>query len=307
MSDEHAAGGGAAPAPTPVAGRAPSPPTWPTSSRRGSSYPRASTWSTPPRSPRKPARPACAEHADREAEFAVAVEERLDQAREHAAAQVAGLETAVEQARAQAARADKNARAAEETAGRRTPNPAGSSRNRTRLTCPRGADVMAFGSTSAIFNCWVHDSMYETALFIGQLSVTTYKAALFNNTGTPDNTAVATSAKYNACVWVTANEVTDATNWLAGGRTIGAPTSPPAAYSALAYVMIDAADTAGGGNVTLANVYGDLVYDDAITTPVADQALAYHSYGGSAQGVTAGTFTVVWHANGVARWVHTPA
>jgi len=166
---------------------------------------------------------------------------------------------------------------------------------------------VAFGTSSAIFNCWVYDSFYETASFVGALSTTTYKAALFNNTTTPDGTAIATAAKYNGGVWITANEVTDVTNWVAGGRGLGTPSSPPASYSAQNYVMFDAADTAGGGNVTLANVYGDLVYDDVLVTPVADQALCYHSYGGSPQGVTAGTFTIVWHANGVARWTHTAA
>lgn len=169
---------------------------------------------------------------------------------------------------------------------------------------------MAFGATSAIFNSWVHDSLYETASFVGTISdATNWKAALFNNSVTPDNTAVSASCKYNGGTWLVANEVTDVTNWAAGGRAMAAssPASPPSTYVAQNYVMFDAADTAGGGNVTLAAVYGDLVYQDTLTTPVADQALCYHSYGGAAQGVTAGTFTVVWHANGVCRWTHTAA
>jgi len=166
---------------------------------------------------------------------------------------------------------------------------------------------MAFGSLSAIFNVWQYTVSYPTTSQNAKLSSTTYKAALFNNTGTPDNQVVAASAAYNAGQWVVGNEVTDATNWVAGGRAIGTPTAPPSSYAAQNFVMLDAADTAGGGNVTLSNVYGDLVYDTAVTTPVANFGLAYHSYGGSAQGVTAGTFTIIWHANGIVRWTHTPA
>jgi hypothetical protein len=167
---------------------------------------------------------------------------------------------------------------------------------------------VAFGALSAIMNVWQWTVAYSGAVANPKLSANTFKAALFNNTTTPDNTALVLTpfgATYNTGPWVVANEVTDVTNWVAGGRALGTPSSPPATYAALAYVMFDAADTAGGGNVTLANVYGDLVYDPSCTP--ANLAVAYHSYGGSAQGVTAGTFTIIWHVNGVARWTHTPA
>lgn len=168
---------------------------------------------------------------------------------------------------------------------------------------------MAFGAQSAIFNAWVDSVIYPRASQNAKLVATTWMAALFNNSVTPDNTAVPANIGLNTGTWVQATgEVTDATNWQAGGRGIGTPTSPPAGgYAAQNFVMLDAPDTAGGGNVTLANVYGDFVYDSAVTTPVAKMALGYHSYGGGAQGVTAGTFTVIWHPNGIARWTHTPA
>jgi hypothetical protein len=164
---------------------------------------------------------------------------------------------------------------------------------------------MAFGATSAIFNSWVRDCLSRTASFVGDIDVATFNVALFNDTTTPDNTVAAPAAAYNGGVWVTGNERTDATNWQAKGRPLGTVTL--SAATGINYTMMDATDTAGAGNVTLSLVFGDLVYDDALSTPVVDQALCYHSYGGSAQGVTAGTFTVVWHANGVARWTHTPA
>ena len=40
--------------------------------------------------------------------------------------------------------------------------------------------------------------------------------------------------------------------------------------------------------------------DDTLTTPVADQGVCYNYLGG-ANSVVNGTFTVVWHANGIFR------
>lgn len=132
------------------------------------------------------------------------------------------------------------------------------------------------------------------------LGADTVKVALFNNSVTPDKDAALTSTGYNSGTWVTANEVTDATNWVAGGRALASKTLTAPSTGVF---MFDAADLAGGGNVTLANVYGCLVYDDTITAGtggVADEGLSFNYFGGP-QGVTAGTFTIVWNANGIAR------
>jgi hypothetical protein len=136
------------------------------------------------------------------------------------------------------------------------------------------------------------------------LSADTIKAALFNNSVTPDASAAVGSTGFNTGTWVLANEVTDATNWVSGGRalasktfsilTAGSGTTP-------AEVNFDAADLAGGGNVTLTNAFGDLVYDDTITGgTVADQGLCFNYFGG-AQSVTAGTFTIIWDVTGVLK------
>lgn len=158
---------------------------------------------------------------------------------------------------------------------------------------------MAF-TASAIFREWVVGPMFQASGtgYTG-LDSDTVKVALFNNTTTPDKDAAVASTGYNTGVWVTGNEVTDATNWVAGGRALASKTfTTPSTGVA----MFDAADLAGGGNVTLANVYGCLVYDDTITAgTVADQGVSYNYFGG-VQSVTAGTFTVIWSANGIARF-----
>lgn len=132
------------------------------------------------------------------------------------------------------------------------------------------------------------------------LSADTVNAALFTNSVTPDRDAVVGSTGYNTGTWLTANEVTDATNWVAGGRALASK-----AYAAgTSIVNFDAADLAGGGTVTIASAYGCLVYDATITAgTVAKQGLCFNYFGG-AQSVTAGTFTIVWDATGVFKFTN---
>lgn len=152
-------------------------------------------------------------------------------------------------------------------------------------TWPLG--VLGQGQTAAVL----------PAAYAG-LGADSVKVALYNNTGTPDKDAALASTGYNTGQWVIANEVTDATNWVAGGRALASKTLT---NPSTGLFMFDAADLAGGGNVTLSGVMGCLVYDDTITAGtggVAKQGICYNFFGG-AQSVTAGTFTIVWNAAGV--------
>jgi hypothetical protein len=104
---------------------------------------------------------------------------------------------------------------------------------------------------------------------------------------------------------VVGNEVTDGTNWDTAGEPItGRATSNPAGDIIMMDATVDTPQS--GASCTLANVFGCLVYSDSITTPVADQGFCYNYFGGS-QSVTAGNFTIVWHANGVLRFTVTQA
>jgi hypothetical protein len=126
------------------------------------------------------------------------------------------------------------------------------------------------------------------------------KVALFDSSITPNKNAVVGQTGFNSASsqWLTSDEVTDATNWVSGGRTLGTQ----AFSSGSGFVMYDAADLAGGGTLTLTDANGCLVYDDAITAgTVADQGICYNWFGG-AQTVTSGTFTIVWHSNGIFRF-----
>jgi hypothetical protein len=156
---------------------------------------------------------------------------------------------------------------------------------------------------SKIFAQWIIGPMWQASGtgYTG-LDSDTIKGALFNNTTTPDNDAAVGSTGYNTGVWVTGNEVTGASEWVAGGRALASKTftSPSADV-----VMFDAADLTGSATITITNAFGLFVYDDTITAgTVADQGVSYNYFGGG-QSVTAGTFSVLFHANGVNRFTLT--
>lgn len=152
-------------------------------------------------------------------------------------------------------------------------------------------------STSIVFRSFVTDQLAGTAVFDLDSPSDTYKKALFNNSVTPDKDATSANSKFNGGTWLTANEVTDATNWVSGGRAIAnlAVTNP-----ASGVIMVDHDDVAGGGTLTLTAFFGTLTYDDTKTTPVADQAVCANYLGGT-QTVSGGTFTDVINTNGLFR------
>lgn len=138
------------------------------------------------------------------------------------------------------------------------------------------------------------------------LTADVVKAALFNNTTSPDASAALTSTLYNTGVWVTANEVIDVTNWVAGGRAVTLTTpSVTAAGSQTtpSTVSVGASNLAGGGTLTITNAYGCLVYDSTITGTPIKQGMCFNYFGGP-QTVTGGTFTIVWDATGVFKFTN---
>ena len=162
-------------------------------------------------------------------------------------------------------------------------------------------------TASAIFREWPKSIMGQgqTAAVLpagyAGLGADTVNGSLHNNTITPDKDAALTSTGFNTGVWTTTNEVTDATNWVSGGRALASKTFTTPSTGVF---MFDAADLAGGGNVTLTNATGLLVYDNTITAGtggVAKQGVCFNYFGGP-QSVTAGTFTVIFNVNGIVRF-----
>jgi len=146
-------------------------------------------------------------------------------------------------------------------------------------------------SASKIFSAFVTDCFNNTAAL--DLNTDTIKAALYNNTTAPDQTVASASTAYNAGQWTTSNELSNG-GWSAGGLALGTISS---GFSSNVYTF-DAADTANGSAATISGAFGCLVYEDTLTTPVADQGICFNYFGGT-NSVTAGTLTIVWNASGI--------
>ena len=135
----------------------------------------------------------------------------------------------------------------------------------------------------------------------------TFTVALYDNSAavvpTKDSTAVGYAYGTGTGCWATGGggtgspQVYQAVTWPNGGVNLANPaiTTPTSGV-----VMGDADDTASGTGCTLSNAYGAFIYDNTLTTPVADQGVC-HNYFGSAQSVANGTLTIVWNTGGVWR------
>lgn len=151
-------------------------------------------------------------------------------------------------------------------------------------------------TNSKIFRAFLADVLDNTAAL--DLGADVPKVALYDNDITPDNDVTSANTAYNVGQWVTTgNEVFEAGQWAQGGVALASTSLNSGTADVVFY---DAADTASGSAADLASVFGCLVYDDTITTPVADQGICYNYFGGS-NSVVNGTFTVVWNANGIFR------
>lgn len=118
---------------------------------------------------------------------------------------------------------------------------------------------------------------------------------------TPDKTVAVGSTGYNTGVWTTGNEVTDATNWVAGGRALAGKTW--ALDTGSSSIVFHASNLSGGGVVTLTAFFGCFVYDNTITAgTVAKQGMCFNYFGGT-NTITAGTFTIIWATVGATTGV----
>lgn len=151
-------------------------------------------------------------------------------------------------------------------------------------------------SNSKVFQQFIEDCVLNVAAF--DLDTDTFLVALYDNDITPDNDVSADNSAYNVAQWTsTGNEVFETGQWGQGGVAL---TSPAINVGTADVVFWDASDTASGSAADLASVYGCLVYDDTLASPVANQGVCYNYFGG-ANSVVNGTFTVVWAAAGIWR------
>ena len=147
-------------------------------------------------------------------------------------------------------------------------------------------------TNSKIFQQTIIDGLGNTTAL--DLDADIPKVALFDTSVTPSQTVSAANSAYGAGVWA-AGGVSDASGWPAAGRVLASITWTASAGTC----TYDAADTQSANDTTtLAATFGCLVYDDTLTTPVADQGICYNYFGGS-QSVTAGRFTIIWNTAGI--------
>lgn len=150
-------------------------------------------------------------------------------------------------------------------------------------------------TNSKVFRACLADVFDNTTAL--DLGTDVPKVALYNNTITPDLNVTSANSAYNVGQWATAQEVFQAGQWAQAGVALAGTVLNSATSGVVFY---DANDTASGAAATLATVFGCLVYDDTLTTPVIDQGISYNYFGGT-NSVTGGTLTVVWNANGIWR------
>lgn len=153
---------------------------------------------------------------------------------------------------------------------------------------------MAFPTTSDMFRAACTDMFGNTTAM--DLNSDSHKGALYNNsvTGTKDDTAA--QSAYGGTTW-TGNEVSDTTGWAATGRVLDNPTLTNPSSGV---VRFDVDDEVGGACTTgLTGFYGWQVYDDTLTTPVADQGVCFNYFGGSNTVAAGATLTVAINASGL--------
>lgn len=154
-------------------------------------------------------------------------------------------------------------------------------------------------SASNVFQEWVKNPLFTgvTGAPTGYTgyATDTMNCALYASGITPDRTAAVASTGYNTGVWITGNEKTGSSEWVAGGRALASKTNTASAGT----ITLDAADLTGSASITMTSVEGCLIYDNSITAgTVAKQGMCFLWFGG-AQSVTAGTFSVVFNAAGL--------
>jgi hypothetical protein len=148
---------------------------------------------------------------------------------------------------------------------------------------------------SRIFRSYLVDQVSLATTTKINLASDSIKNALFGTTPTPDRNVTNTLSGYNASTsqWVVANEVSQVTNWPAGGVALTGQSVNSATANT---VFFSASPTVSGATFTTSSAaFGSLIYDTTATT-VTNQGICFLYFGG-ANSVTNGTFTCAYAAS----------
>jgi hypothetical protein len=149
---------------------------------------------------------------------------------------------------------------------------------------------------SKIFRAYLADILANTTA-IDLDGTDTLKAALYNNSITPDENVAAANSAFNVAQWANTNEVSQAVQWPTGGVAL---TGNSVNSGTSDVVFFTSSNIQSGAAATLINAYGMLVYDSSIATPVASQGICFNYFGG-VNSITNGQLTVVPNASGILR------
>jgi hypothetical protein len=150
-------------------------------------------------------------------------------------------------------------------------------------------------SASKLFRQFLADIAGNTTAI--DLDSGSFKAALYNNTITPDLNVSAANSAYNVAQWATAQETYESGQWAQGGVALAGLSLN---VGTAGVVFWDANDVVSGSAADLTNATGCLVYENVVATPVANQGVCYNYFGGP-NSVVNGTFTIIWNALGLWR------
>lgn len=130
--------------------------------------------------------------------------------------------------------------------------------------------------SSGLYIVTIEDTLEGTTAI--DFNSDTWNVALFGD-GTPDKTVASAATAFGSTMWgTTITEKYDAAEWPTGGQALGSVTCA----SSGGVLTFDAADEVSTGtSATLSAVYGCLVYNATVASPVDDQGISFHSFGGS--------------------------
>ena len=152
---------------------------------------------------------------------------------------------------------------------------------------------MTFNTSGLPLPVWI--DILDASQLPVDLSLTTHKIAVYTDTKTPNYES---DASYSATTEITN---VSGTGYTAGGKVITTPTTTSTGAGTIKYDHDDESWTA----LTAINLYGAVLYADALAAGTAD-AIIYEQQFGAGFNVTAGTFTIQESGSGVVTIDTTP-
>lgn len=126
-----------------------------------------------------------------------------------------------------------------------------------------------------------------------------FKAALFNDTVTPDRDLGGAAYQYGMAPWLPQAEVSNNPYWPPGGLRIPNSGGANGIVQTLDEVRFTGGPVTSSGPVTIIGARGDAVWDSSVALNVVH---CFHDFGGDVD-VNSGLLTIMWDPGGVMAMV----